>query len=79
MRYRYEVRLDEGDVGNRVVIRWRRPTADGGDEVADVLGVLEGFEAETFVVRKASGDVVSIPRERALAAKTVPPASRRVR
>lgn len=73
MRYRYEVRLTEGDVGSRVVIRWRRPSG----EVADVLGILEAADAAEFVVRKSSGEAVSIPRERALAAKPVPPAPSR--
>lgn len=73
MHYRYEVRLTERDVGNRVVIRWRRP----GGEVTDVLGTLEAADSGTFVVRKSTGEVVSVPRERALAAKTVPPRRQR--
>lgn len=72
MRYRFEVRLTEADVGRRVVIRWRRPVAGDGAEIADVLGILEAADAACFTVRKASGEVVSIPRERALAGKTVP-------
>ena len=40
VRYLLGVRLAEGDTGSRVVIRWRRPAADGGEEIADVLGVL---------------------------------------
>ena len=80
-----EVRLMPQDVGSRVVVRWRRPVATGpgeaaglgeasgpGEEVADVLGILEAADDVSFVVRKASGDVVTIPRERALAAKTIP-------
>jgi hypothetical protein len=78
MAYRFEVRLTGADVGSRVVIRWRRPAA-GGDEIADVLGILEQADAVSFTVRKASGDLVTIPRDRALAGKTVPPAPRRVR
>ena len=38
MRYRYVVRIGPQDVGQRVVVRWRRPAAGGGDEVADVVG-----------------------------------------
>jgi N-acetylglutamate synthase len=76
MRYRLEVRLGVGDVGSRVVIRWRRPAGDG-EEIADVLGVLEAADAVSFTVRKASGEVVTIPRDRALAGKTVPAAPRR--
>jgi hypothetical protein len=73
VRYRLEVRLAAGDVGRRVVIRWRRPAAgNGGAETADVLGVLEAADAVSFKVRKASGELVTIPRTRALAGKTVP-------
>ena len=68
-----EVRLGPSDVGSRVVIRWRRPAPDGGEEVADVLGILDAADAESFMVRKASGEVITIPGDRALAAKTVPP------
>lgn len=85
MRYRLEVRLTSADVGSRVVIRWRRPrpvstdtpadgTAGTGDEVADVLGTLEDAGDAAFTVRRASGELVVIPRDRALAAKTIPPA-----
>lgn len=74
LRYRLEVRLTAGDVGSRVVIRWRRPGRGGGEEIADVLGTLEAADELSFSVRKASGELVSIPRERALAGKPVPPA-----
>jgi N-acetylglutamate synthase len=73
VRYRLEVRLTAGDVGSRVVIRWRRPAGDGREEIADVIGVLETADAVSFGIRKASGELVTIPRERALAGKTVPP------
>lgn len=49
----------------------------GSEEVADVLGVLEVADTRCFAVRKASGELVTIPRDRALAGKTVPPAPRR--
>ena len=75
MRYRLEVRLSAADVGNRVVIRWR--PAGGGEEIADVLGVLAAADAASFRVRKTSGELVTIPRDRALAGKTVPAAPRR--
>lgn len=74
-----EVRLTDADVGRRVVIRWRRPAADGGEEIADVIGVLEAADAASFTVRKASDEPVTIPRERTLAGKTIPPAPRRRR
>jgi hypothetical protein len=69
MRYRYVVRIGADDVGSRVVIRWRRPD----DQVTDVLGVLESVSPEVFVVRRASGEVVTTPRDRVLAAKPIPP------
>jgi hypothetical protein len=73
MRYRYVVRIGPQDVGQRVVVRWRRPAAGGGDEVADVVGPLEAADADGFAVRDRRGELVRIPRERALAAKVVPP------
>ena len=78
MRYRLVVRLSAADVGSRVVIRWRRPAGDG-DEIADVLGILEAADADSFRVRKESGELVTVPRDRALAGKTVPAAPRRRR
>ena len=76
MRYRLEVRLSAADVGSRVVIRWRRPAGDGA-EIADVLGILAAADATGFTVRKASGEVVVVPRDRALGGKAVPSAPRR--
>jgi hypothetical protein len=73
MRYRLTVRLGEADVGRRVVIRWRRPSSGGGDEMADVIGTLEAADDVAFTVRTASGDAVVISRDRALAGKPVPP------
>jgi hypothetical protein len=73
MRYRYLVRIGPQDVGQRVVVRWRRPAAGGGEEVADVVGPLEAADEDGFAVRDRRGELVRIPRERALAAKVVPP------
>ena len=73
MRYRYVVRIGPQDVGQRVVVRWRRPAPGGGDEVADVVGPLEAADEDGFAVRDRRGELVRIPRERALAAKVVPP------
>jgi hypothetical protein len=72
VQFRLEVRLTPADVGQRVVIRWRRPAVDG-DQVTDVLGTLEAADEDQFYVRTAPGELVSIPRDRALAGKTVPP------
>jgi N-acetylglutamate synthase len=79
VRYRLQVRLGPADVGRRVVIRWRRPAQAGGDEIADVLGVLEAADAGSFTVRTPAGESVVIPARRALAGKIVPAASRRGR
>jgi hypothetical protein len=74
VRYRFEVRLTPADVGQRVVIRWRRPVPGNGEEIADVLGILEACDATTFTVRTSDGELVLVPAERALAGKVVPPA-----
>jgi hypothetical protein len=71
-RFRLEVWLSASDVGERVVIRWRRPAPGGGEEIADVLGVLEAADGSSLRIRKASGELVTIPRDRALAGKTIP-------
>ena len=76
MWYRLEVRLTPADVGKRVVIRWRRP-GPGGDQIADVLGVLEQADATAFQVRTGEGKLAVVPAERALAGKVVPPPVRK--
>jgi hypothetical protein len=73
VRYRLEVRLTPADVGQRVVIRWRRPALGGGEAVADVLGILEEAHAGSFAVRTRDGKLVVVPAGRALAGKVVPP------
>ena len=72
MRYRLEVRLTAADVGQRVVIRWCRPGPDDGEQIADVLGILEEHDTHSFAVRTRDGQLVVVPRERALAGKVVP-------
>jgi hypothetical protein len=72
LRYRYLVRISETDVGQRVVVRWRRPVVAGPDEVADVLGILESADGEAFGVRDRHGNLIVVPRERAMAARVVP-------
>jgi hypothetical protein len=80
VRYRVEVRLSAADVGRRVVIRWRRQ-AGNGDEVADVLGFLAAADAASFTVRRATGELVTVPRDRAGrqdgARRPAPPAGNR--
>jgi predicted ester cyclase len=72
LRYRYVVRISEADVGQRVVVRWRRPVVAGPDEVADALGILESADGGAFAVRDRHGNLIVIPRERAMAARVVP-------
>jgi hypothetical protein len=73
MRFRMVVRITPADVGKRVVIRWRRPGPGDGEQIADVLGILEEADAVSFTVRTRDGKLVVIPAERALAGKLVPP------
>lgn len=73
MPYRLEVRLTPADIGQRVVIRWRRPAPDGGEAVADVLGILEEADTGSFAVRTPDGKLVVVPARLALAGKVVPP------
>jgi len=75
MRYRLEVRLSAANIGERVVIRWRPPGPAEGTQMTDVLGILEEANEEFFKVRRTrDGQLVVIPRSRALAGKVVPPA-----
>jgi N-acetylglutamate synthase len=73
VRYRLVVRLTPADVGKRVVIRWRRPGPGDSEQIADVLGILEEADAESFTVRTRDGKLVVIPAGRALAGKLIPP------
>jgi hypothetical protein len=75
MRYRLEVRLTAADIGERVMVRWRLPEPVDGKHMADVLGILEEADDQFFRVRRSrDGQLVVIPRMRALAGKVVPPA-----
>ena len=75
MRYRLVVRITTADVGKRVTIRWRPPELDDSKLMTDVLGILEEADEQFFKVRCGrDGQLVVIPRERALAGKVVPPA-----
>jgi hypothetical protein len=78
MWYGLEVRLTPADVGKRVVIRWR-PGADDSKQMADVLGLLEFADEDSFAVRTRDGRLVVIPAGRAVAGKVVPPAPPRRR
>ena len=76
MRYVLEVRITAADVGKRVTIRWRPPELEGSSQwMTDVLGILEEADDQFFKVRRGrDGQLIVIPRERALAGKVVPPA-----
>jgi hypothetical protein len=76
MRYLLEVRITTADVGQRVAIRWRPPELEGSSKwMTDVLGILEEADDQFFKVRRGrDGQLIVIPRERALAGKVVPPA-----
>jgi hypothetical protein len=75
MRYRFVVRVTAADIGQRVAIRWRPAELDGSKLMTDVLGILEEADDQFFKVRRGrDGQLVVIPRERALAGKVVPPA-----
>src|SRR6266508_1704694 len=60
---------------------WRISTIDGGNREARgvsvryryEVGPLEAADQEGFAVRNRRGELVAIPRERALAAKVIPP------
>jgi hypothetical protein len=76
MRYRLVVRVTAADVGKRVTIRWCPAELEGRSQwMTDVLGILEEADDQFFKVRRGrDGQLVVIPRERALAGKVVPPA-----
>jgi hypothetical protein len=75
MLYRLEVRITAADVGKRVTVRWRPAELDGSRLLTDVLGILEEADDQFFKVRRGrDGQLIVIPRDRAFAAKVVPPA-----
>jgi hypothetical protein len=75
VRYRLVVRVTAADVGQRVTIRWRPPELDASQLMTDVLGILEEADDQFFKVRRGrDGQLIVIPRERAVAGKVVPPA-----
>jgi hypothetical protein len=74
MRYRLIVRVTAADIGKRVTIRWRPAELDGTKLMTDVLGILEDADDQFFKVRRGrDGQLIVIPRARAVAGKVVPP------
>ena len=76
MRYRLVLQVTAADIGQRVTIRWRPPELEGSSKwMTDVLGILEDADDQVFKVRRGrDGQLIVIPRERAVAGKVVPPA-----
>jgi hypothetical protein len=76
MRYRLVVRVTAADIGQRVTIRWRPAELEGSRKwMTDVVGILEDADDQVFKVRRGrDGQLIVIPRERAVAGKVVPPA-----
>jgi hypothetical protein len=72
MRYRLVVRVTAADVGKRVTIRWCPAELEGRSQwMTDVLGILEEADDQSFKVRRGrDGQLVVIPRERAVAGKS---------
>ena len=68
--------LSPADVGRRVVVRRVLPGErgpSGGPAFTDVIGVLERWEDQQLLVRRADGTAVSIDIGDVVAGKTVPP------
>ena len=66
-------RLNRGDVGHRVVVRHRLPEPRDGATLTDVVGVLESYDDEALVVRRADASTEVVRHHDVAAAKTVPP------
>ena len=74
VRYRLEIRLRPADVGQRIVIRWRRPSPGDGEQVVGVLGNLEENDPASFAVCRSDRALVVIWAARFLAGKVMSPA-----
>ena len=80
MRYQLEVRLTPADIGKRVVIRWRPAALEDSKLMTDELGIVGHADDRSFTVRRTrDGQLVVVPRERAVAGNVVPPAPPRRR
>lgn len=65
------------DVGRRVVVRRRLARPVAGQRLTDVLGELVALTDQTLTVRRPGGELVHIATADIVAAKPVPPPSRR--
>jgi GNAT superfamily N-acetyltransferase len=66
--------INATDVGHRVVLRRRIPTADGPQKYTDVLGELRSLDGGFAVVRRRDGTDVRVPVDDIVLSKRVPPA-----
>ena len=74
---RLVVAIGADDVGSRVSVRHliagSRPD-ESGAQMTDVVGHLESWSGGLALVRRRDGEVVTVPIDRIVAAKVVPPA-----
>lgn len=76
MKPRFEVRISPADVGRRVTVRSRTHTQP---PATDTVGVLRSWDDGVLVVERRDGSQVRIAEDDVLAARVVPPATRRRR
>lgn len=65
--------LGTGDVGRRVVVRYRLDPPVDGAHATDVLGVLDSWAEGTLQVTTADGRTVEVDETAVIAAKPIPP------
>ncbi|MET7638289.1 GNAT family N-acetyltransferase [Streptomyces sp. NPDC005438] len=73
------VRITPDDVGKRVSIRTRLPEDTPGARFTDTLGHLTSWENGVLLVTRRDGEAVRLDERDLVAAKVVPPATRRGR
>jgi hypothetical protein len=73
----HEVRIGPADIGARVSLR--RVLRDGRDGLGDVVGDLLSWQEGEVVVRRRSGEEVTVAEADLVAGKRVPPATVRPR
>lgn len=67
--------LHPGLVGQRVIVRRvvrGEYGPSGGPAMTDVLGILEAWDDQTLSVRRADGDLVTVPLTDVAAGKQIP-------
>lgn len=63
--------LSARDIGHRVVVRYRLPEPVDGHTLTDILGVLQAFDGQSLVVRRADASLEAVPLDRVEAAKPI--------